>query len=234
MWSPRRRGWLAVDPYPFGAGAGAATHGCPELETKTNPREIQTVEAMIIRMNLGKSLLRIAAGMALTLPLVASTPASAASAEAAPYTRITINKIIAWRTLSNNGDVIFVKISGPGIIPPLGVTYRVWPAAGGSRFTASGRCDSFDGTPCPPGTRDESGTLTSTPYNPVFTAKGGVATINIRRDNEYASDDDVFIQSFRLNPLTQESRYTLRPNAGRTDTSDYQVDMTLTPSSSPF
>ncbi|MEV4746396.1 hypothetical protein AB0K21_08495 [Streptosporangium sp. NPDC049248] len=183
-------------------------------------------------MNLLKSLLRAVAGAALVVPLLA--PATSASAsDAAPYVRITLNTIVPWRTLGNGGDEIFVKISGPGLIPLTTTTYRVWPPSNGVHPVTSGYCYTFENAPCPPGSNDQSWKLI-TPSKPIFLANGGLATINIRDNDVIFADDDVFLQSFRLNPLTQESRYTLRPNAGRTDTSDYQVNITLTPVPAPF
>ncbi|MEV4378806.1 hypothetical protein [Streptosporangium sp. NPDC049644] len=186
-------------------------------------------------MNLLKSLIRAVAGAALVVPLLAPvTPASASTMDAAPYVRITLNAIIPWRTLGNNGDEIFVKISGPGLIPLTTMTYRVWPPSNAVLPVNSGYCYSFENAPCPPGSDDSRSWTVGTASKPVFLANGGLATINIRDNDVIFADDDVFLQSFHLNPLTQESRYTLRPNAGRTDTSDYQVNITLTPSMTPF
>ncbi|MFI6454287.1 hypothetical protein ACIBF6_22325 [Streptosporangium amethystogenes] len=187
-------------------------------------------------MNLVKSLLRVVTGAILLAPLVATPSAASASATAgAPYVRITLDSIIAWHTQEST-DEVFAKISGPGVVvsyPP--TAYRVWPQGGiGIQPMDSLRCIRFTpaGT-CPPGSIDVTRRGESADA-PVFKANGGLVTINIREEDSLASDDDVLLESFPVGPLTNSVSYSFRPDAFNQSGPDYQVELTLSPSTTPF
>lgn len=186
-------------------------------------------------MNPMKSLLRVVAGAALMAPLVATpSTASASTAEGAPYIRITLDAIVAWRTQEST-DEIFVKISGPGLVPPLPASYRVWPQGGTGIMPMDSRmCFRFTpaGT-CPPGSTDVTSRSTAADA-PVFRASGGPITINVREEDSLASDDDVLLESFPAASLTDSVSYLFRPDVFNQSGPDYQVRLTLSPSTTPF
>ncbi|MFG1877776.1 hypothetical protein ACGFIV_23270 [Sphaerisporangium sp. NPDC049003] len=186
------------------------------------------------RMNPLKSLFRVVAGAVLAMPLVATASvASASSVEAAPYVRVIINSITIWRTQESGGDHIFVKVGGPSLVPPLNTTYRVWPRTDWSVSSVeSGYCMSFLYSPCPSGVRvynmrDEA------PYQPVFRSTGRI-TVNIREDDPILSDDDLLLESFPISPATGDATYMFRPNAASQSGPDYQIDLKVVPSTTPF
>ncbi|MEU8268234.1 hypothetical protein AB0B89_13810 [Sphaerisporangium sp. NPDC049002] len=186
-------------------------------------------------MNPLKTLLRVIAGAILVAPLVAVPSASAAaSTAAAPYVRITVNSITSWRTQHSGTDMTFLKISGPSLMPLMEVTYEVWPGNGASYPMTPGKCLVFLPAECPGGI----------PYvypvyehdivtKPVFTPNGGRVTLNLRKRNPWIADDDLLLESFPLGPLTNSVTYSFRPHA-YTQGADYQIDVTLSPSMTPY
>ncbi|MFG1877775.1 hypothetical protein ACGFIV_23265 [Sphaerisporangium sp. NPDC049003] len=165
--------------------------------------------------------------------MATASVASASSVEAAPYVRVIINSITIWRTQESGADEIFVKVGGPSIVPPLNVTYRVWPRAEGSISSVqSGSCVSFLASPCPSGVRAyymrDAG-----PAQPVFRSSGRI-TVNIREEDALFSDDDVLLESFNISPATSNATYMFRPNAGSQSGPDYQINLTVVPSTTPF
>ncbi|MGI5157390.1 hypothetical protein [Microbispora sp. CA-102843] len=171
---------------------------------------------------------RVVIGTALLMSI--TTPATAASAEAAPYVQIIVNRIISWQT-SEGTDEIYITMSGPSFLPAQTRTVRVWPGATVAYGTKPNNCFSPEGYPCPPGT-----TLVCSPPGchvpgkPSFRANGGWAHIDIW-DQDMFGDDLLFSQYVKLDPLTSVVDQRFRMGVGG---ADYELTIALVPSWNPL